>query len=54
MSLLRIYLEDELRELVTTVPDYDTFEWDIGTTAVTVGSIGLTHLVGVPKTTQTN
>jgi hypothetical protein len=49
VSLLRIYLEDELRELVAAVPDHGTFEWDIGTTLAPGLPIGLTHLVGIPK-----
>jgi hypothetical protein len=49
MSMLRLYLEDELRELVARVPDADTFDWDIGTTAVMPGGLGLLHLVGIPK-----
>ena len=49
VSLLRLYLADELRELVTTVPGHDTFDWDIGTTLVSAVPIGVLHLVGVPK-----
>jgi hypothetical protein len=50
MSMLRLYLPDELRALVASVPNAESFEWDIGTTSLTGGvGIGLTHLVGVPK-----
>ena len=49
VSFLRLYLEDELRELIATVPDSDTFEWDVGTTCVSAVPIGVTHLVGVPR-----
>ena len=50
MSMLRLYLPDELRALVARVPNTESFEWDIGTTSLTGGvGIGLTHLVGVPK-----
>ena len=49
VSLLRLYLEDELRELVASVPDHETFEWDIGTTSVASLSVGPIHLVGIPK-----
>ena len=49
MSFLRLYLQDELRELVQRVPGHDRFEWDIGTTPVRGMPAGLTHLVGVPK-----
>ena len=49
ISMLRLYLEDDLREMVTTVPQFETFEWEIGTTSVPGLPIGLTHLVGIPK-----
>jgi hypothetical protein len=48
MSFLRLYLEDDLRELVRSVPGHDTFAWDIGSTGF-VGRFGVTHLVGIPK-----
>jgi len=48
VSMLRFYLEDDLRELIPHVPDYDTFAWDIGSTRL-VGPFGITHLVGTPK-----
>ncbi|MNC91136.1 hypothetical protein D3C83_73350 [compost metagenome] len=50
MSFLRLYLADELRELVAGIPGSDRFEWDIGSTPVGRMPVGLTHLVGVPKT----
>jgi hypothetical protein len=49
MSMLRIYLADELRELVARVPGSETFTWDIGTTPLKGMPSGLTHLVGIPK-----
>jgi hypothetical protein len=49
VSMLRLYLADELRELVAAVPDHETFEWEIGTTFVPARPIGVIHLVGVPK-----
>jgi len=52
VSMLRLYLEDELRELVASVADHDTFEWDIGTTFVSTLPIGVVHLVGVPKSSR--
>ncbi len=50
VSFLRLYLEDELRELVAGVPGSDRFEWDIGCTRVGPLPAGLTHLVGIPRT----
>jgi hypothetical protein len=49
VSLLRLYLEDELRELVAGIPGHERFEWDIGSTTALGMPVGLTHLVGVPK-----
>jgi hypothetical protein len=49
VSFLRLYLGDELRELVASVPDHESFEWDVGTTRVSAAPVGITHLVGVPK-----
>jgi hypothetical protein len=49
MSMFRLYLEEDLRILIMTVPDHGSFEWDVGTTALPGVPIGLTHLVGVPK-----
>ncbi len=50
MSLLRLYLADELQELVASVPGHESFTWDIGYTPfVRSLPIGPMHLVGVPK-----
>jgi hypothetical protein len=49
VSMLRVYLADEMRELVASVPGHQRFEWDIGATRLPGLPIGLTHLVGVPK-----
>ena len=49
MSMLRIYLADELKELVARVPGSESFAWDIGTTRVGPLPIRITHLVGVPR-----
>jgi hypothetical protein len=49
VSLLRLYLEDELRELVRQVPGHDTFEWDISSARIRDAPIGVTCLVGIPK-----
>ena len=49
VSMLRIYNPDELREMVASIPDEQSFEWDIGTQPVHGSPIGLTYLVGVPR-----
>lgn len=49
VSFLRLYLEDDLRELVARLPGSDQFSWDIGTTRAGALPLGLTHLVGVPR-----
>lgn len=51
VSLLRLYLVDELHELVLTVPGHERFQWDIGITK-TFGPFGPMHLIGVPKTNR--
>jgi hypothetical protein len=49
VSMLRLYLEDELRELVASIPGHEGFAWDIGSTPIPGAPVGLTHLVGVPR-----
>jgi hypothetical protein len=49
-SFLRLYLPDDLRQLVKEVPDHESFAWDIGSTRVRGMPVGITHLVGVPRT----
>jgi hypothetical protein len=49
MSMLRLYLEDDLRRLLATVADAESFEWDIGMTPTGPLPFGMLHLVGVPK-----
>ncbi|MBB5501154.1 class I SAM-dependent methyltransferase [Paraburkholderia sp. MM5384-R2] len=49
VSMLRIYNPDELHEMVASIPDQQSFEWDIGTLPVHGSPIGLTYLVGVPR-----
>lgn len=51
MSMFRIYLADELREMVATIEGHESFEWDIGSTPVKGSPIGITHLIGIPKRT---
>jgi hypothetical protein len=48
VSMLRLYLEDDLRDLVSHVPGHETFTWDIGSTPL-LGPLGVMHLVGTPK-----
>ena len=49
VSFLRLYLEDELRELVASIPGHEHFDWDIGSTRIGWLPVGLAHLVGTPK-----
>jgi len=48
MSMLRIYLPDELRELTQGIEGSDTFDWDIGRLRIPRMPIGITYLVGTP------
>ncbi len=49
VSMLRIYLPDELRELVASVEGNETFDWDIGRLPIPRMPIGITYLVGTPR-----
>jgi hypothetical protein len=49
VSMCRVYLGDELRELVAAVPGHETFAWEIGTAPMPGLPVGLTYLVGVPR-----
>jgi hypothetical protein len=49
VSFLRLYLEEDLRELVAAIPGQECFDWDIGSTRIGLLPIGLTHLVGTPR-----
>mgnify|MGYP003395986249 CR=1 FL=1 len=49
VSILTLYLEDELRELVNSVDTHRAFEWDIGSTSVPGTSVGIFHLMGIPR-----
>jgi hypothetical protein len=49
VSMLRVYMADELRELVQTVPGHESFDWDIGAIARGGISTGPSYLIGVPK-----
>lgn len=49
MSFLRLYLEDELRELVASTPGHERFVWDIGTMKRGGVRAGPMYLVGVPR-----
>lgn len=49
VSMLRLYRPEELEELVSTVPDHESFDWDIGTTVVPRMPTRIIHLVGVPR-----
>jgi hypothetical protein len=49
VSMLRTYSPRELRSLIAGVPGNESFEWDVGTTAVPGSPLGLTYLIGLPK-----
>ncbi len=51
MSMLRIYLPDELHELIRTVPGHEDYDWDVGITPLRGMPGGITHLVGTPRAT---
>jgi hypothetical protein len=48
-SCLRVYSPDELKELVTNVPNSASYEWDIGYICVPKAPIKITYLIGRPK-----
>lgn len=48
VSFLRLYLEDELRELIAGVPDHESFDWNIETRGPG-GKMGVLVLTGVPR-----
>jgi hypothetical protein len=49
MSFLRLYTEEEMRELVAGIPGHEQFDWDIGSTKARLMPVGLGHLVGIPR-----
>jgi hypothetical protein len=49
MSMLRLYLEEDLRELLQAVPDAETFDWDIGATSKAPLPFGPVYVIGVPR-----
>jgi len=49
MSFLRLYLEDELRELVASTPGHERFVWDVGTMKRGGVRAGPMYFVGVPR-----
>jgi hypothetical protein len=49
VSMLRLYLQDDVRDLLTTVSDWESFEWDVGFTPTGPLPFGMLHLTGVPK-----
>ena len=48
MSFLRLYLEEDLRELIRSVPGHETYEWEIGSEKV-AGLPGMLSMVGTPR-----
>lgn len=49
VSILRVYGPDELTALVQTVPDHDTYDWQIGVEPIPKSPLSLSYLVGTPK-----
>ena len=49
MSFLRLYLEDEMRELVASTPGHERFVWDIWIMKRCGVRAGAMYLVGVPR-----
>jgi hypothetical protein len=49
VSFFRVYLEDDLRQLVREVPEQERFNWDIGSITIAGTSLGLTYLVDIPR-----
>ena len=49
MSFLRLYLEDELRDLVRSTPGHERFSWDIGTMSRFGVRVGPLYVVGMPR-----
>ncbi|HUE88611.1 MAG TPA: hypothetical protein VMO26_21240 [Vicinamibacterales bacterium] len=49
VSFLRLYSEAELRQLVSTVPGHDLFDWDLGSIRGRGLPVRLSYLVGVPR-----
>jgi hypothetical protein len=49
VSMLRTYSPAELREMVASIPDHDSFDWDIGTQPIPRSPIGITYLIGSPR-----
>lgn len=50
VSALRIYSPDELRQLISTVPGSETYEWKIEAIRVLPAPARATLLIGVPQT----
>ena len=49
VSFLRLYLEEDLRELIAAVPGHDEYTWEIGRASVGGMAIGPMHLIGIPR-----
>lgn len=48
-SMLRLYMQDELRAMIATLDDHASFRWDVGTTRIPRAPVAITHLVGTPR-----
>jgi len=49
VSCMRTYTPDELQGLVAGIPENDAFDWDIGLIRIGILPVGVTYLIGVPK-----
>jgi len=49
VSCLRTYTPKELMGLVTTVPDHESYDWQVGIERLKGLPVGVTYLIGVPR-----
>ena len=49
VSCMRTYTPQELQTMVSQIPEFDRFEWDVGLIRIGPLPVGTTYLLGVPK-----
>jgi len=49
VSMLRLYLREDVHELLQNVAGHDTFQWDIGTATLGRIPLGMPCIIGVPR-----